>query len=185
MCESVIFYEKLGLKKSDHSLTTVSGVVDKDLLNTTEADGIELSVVEGSLPNEMFLYDASVHGLLRKEALETPLRDSEQVILARNNDGNIVGYGAIQRLGYYFNISPFIADNDNIARVLLGRLLKQLPAGAPFGASFPTRNLKAADLWKEVGLTNILYGDMTYMYSGHMRERYDEKIYNTFWGLRP
>ena len=183
--DSVIVYEKLGLVKSGHTLTTMSGVVDQSLQGTTEADGIELNIIDGSPPDDLFRYDARVYGLLRKETLEPPLRDSDKVIVARDTDGNIVGYGATQRLGKYFSISPLLADNVSIARALVQRLMKHLPPGSPFGVSFPTRNLEAADMWKEVGLTNKLYRPMTYMHSGDMRERCDEKIYNSFWGLRP
>ena len=184
MCDSVTLYEKLGLVKSDHTLTSTGSDVGKDLLCTVEAIGIELSIVEGSPPDELFLYDASVYGLCRREAIETPLWDSDHVILARDDDGHIVGYGAKQRLGNFISISPLLADNDGIARALLQCLWKQLPVGAPFAASVPTRNPMAANLWKEVGLTIKLHDNLTYMHSGDMRERCDGKIYNTFWGVK-
>ena len=87
---------------------------------------IKLQAVNVAMHEDSFLYQNSVIKVPKSEFYDIFLKVSSHVIAAIK-DGAIVGYGALQKTGENFRISPVHAETLEISGALLGYLASLIP----------------------------------------------------------
>jgi len=101
--------------------------------------------------DKLAAYDAAVSGIARPDFMRRWLSVSGGKGFAMlHRDGSVAGYGFARPCRSGYKIGPLCADDAEIARQLLDRLLAEI-AGAPVALDVPEPNTAALELVEERG----------------------------------
>ena len=129
---NIAMYNRKGLQVDQtHFIKKVSGV-QFGILPESNPE-IALSPINGTNRAAVADYDTKVTGMRRGDFLYRWCERDASAAFIAVKDGNIVGYGAaLRHTGCHYNLSPVYADDAEIARQLIAKIVRSLPPDSEF-----------------------------------------------------
>ena len=121
-----------------------TGVPDQSKLTKLTMDEVEIIHQPQAQPEQLeklISYDTSVHLFERKNFVKQWVNPSVTTCVAARRNGRIVGYGCVQPMkGGGHHMGPVLAEQGDIAEVLLNHLTKSIPDGQMLALDIPVTN---------------------------------------------
>ncbi len=170
-------YRTIGLKQAAFKCVGCRSTLD--VKNKTVIDNKYVEVVPiKSVPFDAILtYDKTVQDMPRKTVLEYLLKDAVSGFVALRND-IVVGYGCARTVTHGYRLGPVYADNEDIARSLIVRILVELPADTLIESNLYVNNTPAMALIDSLGLFDSQnFYQKSIMYSKYLIPFRLDKVY--------
>ena len=176
-CDSM--YSKMGFGILGPKRDVFVGVPNRKAFSENLPQDVVIEELEKGCVDDLRDYDCEISGLERFSAVKRYLTTCVgSVIVARKGD-EIQGYAALdKREGHHF-LAPLYADDKEVAKALMCRLLEDVPAHESIAFDMFRGNKMTNELREELGINTVLFGNMTPMFT---REKYAsqiDKIYST------
>lgn len=148
---------------------------DSEIINISHQQKCTVEYVKSTDMNALHQLDARVHGLSRYEFLKGWLNntDSRITLLCKSNE-TLMGFGTIRACQQGYKIGPLIANDSDIARLLVSALANGLKAKELI-IDIPEPNAEAARITEELGLKPVF--DTARMYRGDAPEYQLQLLY--------
>ena len=172
-------YNKMGFGILGPKRDVFVGVPNRNALPGTLSDDVVIEELGKECLDDIRDYDLETSGVDRFVAIKRYLSTCVgSVIVARKGD-QVQGYAALDKREEHHFLAPLYADDKEVAKALMGRLLEDVPAQESIAFDMSRENEEAHKLREELGVNQVLFGDITPMFT---RERYAsrvDKIYST------
>ncbi len=161
----VEFNKKQGFTYLSYQIRVYCGVPDKAKLVPVSHESCHL--VEYMMDNypELSAYDNTIHTKPRETFIKQWVNpDTTRTLLAKNPQGEMIGYGCSQpNFQGSYHIGPIYADDPQVALVLFNNLASKIPEGAEVGVDVLQDSTTFNQLMKTHHFTYVL--DLVRMYN--------------------
>ena len=155
-------YRKSGFSLAHRNIryegTATEGAVSSDLLVSLAQVPVE----------EVMAYQSAFFPESRDEFMKAWIAAPEHQSFATVNKGVITGMGVIRPCRKGFKVGPLWADSPEDARLLLNRLIRDVPKGSNFYLDLPKPNDAAVGLAESLGVAPVF--ETARMYTGVVPE---------------
>ena len=128
---------------------------------------------------DLVSYDTAVHLIKREEWIE-PVWKYPHSVAALDEHNQILGYAGVHHCPRrkYTQLKPLLADNPEVAAMLLYEVMKVVPEDHMLKVKIPSENLHAITLMKRIGLFTDIKPPDTIMFTKHQFEVEMNKVYS-------
>ena len=128
---------------------------------------------------DLVSYDTAVHLIKREEWIE-PVWKHPHSVAALDDHNQIIGYAGVHHClrRKYTQLKPLLADNQEVAAMLLYEIMKVVPENHMLKVKIPSENPHAIILMKRIGFSTDFKPADTIMFTKHQFEVDINKVYS-------
>ena len=172
-------YTKMGFGIIGPKRDYYVGVPNRTALSGTLPAGVMIEELGKECVDDLRDYDYETSGMDRFLVVKRYLTTCVGSVIVARKGEQVKGYAAFEKRGEYYYLAPLYADDKDVAKALVGRLLEDVPVHESIAFDMSRENKEGNKLREELGINKVLFDDLTPMFTHDMYAFRDDKIYSS------